>query len=121
MNTINDDYTTISFLKQEVNKFVIERDWCKYHTPKNLVQALNCEAGELSQLLLFKDHSRENILDNEDLLSKIRDEAADVLIYLISLVNSLGFDLTSAFIEKMKKNKKKYDILEFNDGKYYKK
>ena len=59
MNEINDLKTPISFFKEEVRKFVEERNWTKYHTPKNLVQAINCEAGELSQLLLFKEYSKE--------------------------------------------------------------
>ena len=51
----------------------------------------------------------------------ISDEIADVFIYLISLVNLLNLDLSQAFISKMDKNKKKYDINEFNNGLYYKK
>lgn len=86
-----------------------------------MVQALNCEAGELSQLLLFKEHPIEEIVKDETLLNNIADETADVFIYLISLINSLGLDLTSSFIKKMDKNKKKYPISEFNNGIYFKK
>ena len=117
----NDQNTPISHFKKEVQKFVDERNWTKYHTPKNLVQALNCEAGELSQLLLFKDHNREEIKNDKKLLSKISDEIADVFIYLISLINTLDLDLSQVFREKMEKNKKKYSIKEFNNGIYFKK
>jgi len=120
-----DEYTdlnsTISFFKEEVKKFVEERNWSKYHTPKNIVQAIHCEAGELSQLLLFKDYSKEQIWNNQRLITSISDEIADVFIYLISLINALDLDLSNAFIEKMEKNKEKYKIEEFNNGKYYKK
>ncbi|MFX1395439.1 MAG: nucleotide pyrophosphohydrolase [Promethearchaeota archaeon] len=119
--SFNDDNTSISFFKEKVREFVEERDWMEYHTPKNLVQALNCEAGELSQLMLFKDYEKEDIVNNDELLTNILDEAADVFIYLISLMNSIDSDLTSAFIKKMEKNKEKYSISEFNNGKYYKK
>ncbi|MFX1501680.1 MAG: nucleotide pyrophosphohydrolase, partial [Promethearchaeota archaeon] len=57
----NDNSTSVSFFKHQVKKFVEERNWRKYHSPKNLVQAINCEAGELSQLLLFKDYKIEEI------------------------------------------------------------
>ena len=117
----NDLNTSISFFKDIVQEFVEKRGWTKYHSPKNLVQAINCEAGELSQLLLFKDNNKEDILKNKDLMTNICNEIADVFIYLISLVNSLDFDLASVFIEKMKKNEQKYSIVEFNDGNYYKK
>ena len=121
MNEKNDINTTISFFKKEVKKFVEDRNWIKYHTPKNLVQAINCEAGELSQLLLFKDYTKEEIFDNKALLTNISDEIADVFIYLISLINALDIDLSQIFINKMEKNKKKYSSKEFNNGIYYKK
>jgi len=117
----NDQNISISFFKKEVKNFVEERNWIKYHTPKNLVQAINYEAGELSQLLLFKNYTKEEIWKNKNLLTDISDEIADVFIYLISLINSLDLDLSLIFINKMKKNKKKYSNKEFNNGKYYKK
>jgi len=113
--------TTISFFKQEVKKFVEERNWNQYHNPKNLVQAINCEAGELSQLLLFKDYTKEEIWNNKELLTRISDEIADVFVYLISLINALDLDLSQTFINKMEKNRKKYSSKEFNNGIYYKK
>jgi NTP pyrophosphatase (non-canonical NTP hydrolase) len=118
---VKDLRTNISFFKKEVKKFVEDRNWNQYHTPKNLVQAINCEAGELSQLLLFKDYTMEEILNNKELLSYISDEIADVFIYLISLINALDLDLSQIFIKKMEKNKKKYSSKEFNNGIYYKK
>ena len=117
----NDQNTAISFFKEEVKKFVENRNWSKYHTPKNLVQAINCEAGELSQLLLFKNYTRDDIWKSESLLTNISDEIADVFIYLISLINALDLDLHQIFMNKMEKNKKKYSSKEFNNGTYYKK
>jgi len=117
----NDLNTPISFFKDNVREFVKKRNWTKYHTPKNLVQAINCEAGELSQLLLFKDYRKEDIWDDKKLLTNISDEIADVFIYLISLINLLDLDLSQAFEDKMEKNNKKYNTKEFNNGLYYKK
>ena len=117
----NDNNTVISFLKNDVKKFVEEREWTRYHTPKNLIQALQIEAAELSELLLFKEMAKDDILQNEELINKISNEMADVLIYLISLSNSLNIDLAQSFIKKMEINKNKYSIKEFNDGMYFKK
>ena len=116
-----DGESALSFFRREVNKFVQQRGWKKYHTPKNLVQAIHCEAGELSQLLLFKEYSKEAILNDKKLFENVSDEIADVFIYLISLVNVLDLDLKRAFQEKMNKNNQKYPVEEFNEGKYYKK
>lgn len=117
----NDNNTVISFLKNNVKKFVEEREWTRYHTPKNLIQALQIEAAELSELFLFKEMTKDDILQNEELINKISNEMADVLIYLISLANSLDIDLTYSFIKKIEINKNKYTIKEFNNGIYYKK
>ncbi len=116
-----DDNTVISFLKSDVKKFVEDRGWTQYHTPKNLIQALQIEAAELSELLLFKEMTKDDILQNKELINNISNEMADVLIYLISLSNCLNIDLAQSFIKKMEMNKIKYSIQEFNNGMYHKK
>ena len=121
ISELNDSNTPISFFKENVKMFVNKRNWIKYHTPKNLVQAINCEAGELSQLLLFKDYRKEDIWNDKKLLTNISDEIADVFIYLISLINLLDLDLSQVFEKKMEKNNTKYNTKEFNNGIYYKK
>ena len=117
----DDNNTVISFLKTKVKKFVVEREWTQYHTPKNLIQALQIEAAELSELFLFKELAKDDILKNKELVDQISNEMADVLIYLISLSNCLNIDLAQSFIKKMEINKNKYSIKEFNDGMYFKK
>lgn len=117
---VDDDNTSISFFKQKVQKFVRERNWTKYHTPINLIQALSIEVAELSEIFLFKDLSLENIKSDKKLLENISDEIADVFIYLISLVNSVNLDLTNAFTKKMEKNELKYSLDDFNNGSYQK-
>ncbi len=118
---IEDENTTLSFCKEEVKQFVNNRGWTKYHTPKNLIQALHIEVAELSEIFLFKDYEINHIRANKGLLENISDELADIFIYLISLVNVFGIDLTEAFLNKMRKNENKYSIEEFNNGFYYKK
>ncbi|MHA2429836.1 MAG: nucleotide pyrophosphohydrolase [Promethearchaeota archaeon] len=120
-NSKNDKNTSIAFFKEIVKDFVRKRNWSNFHTPKNLIQALGIEIAELSELFLFKEYSMDEILKNRSLFESISDELADIFIYLISLVNCLGIDLTKSFTKKMKKNEIKYPIKEFNDGKYYKK
>ncbi|MFX1488474.1 MAG: nucleotide pyrophosphohydrolase [Promethearchaeota archaeon] len=118
---LNDSNTSVSYFKDEIKNFVNKRDWIRYHSPKNLVQAIHCEAGELSQLLLFRDYTKDDIWNEKELISDISDEIADVFIYLISLINLLNLDLSQIFTKKMIKNKIKYSIEEFNNGNYYKK
>ncbi|MHA1508557.1 MAG: nucleotide pyrophosphohydrolase [Promethearchaeota archaeon] len=115
-----DSNTTISYFKEEIDRFVKERRWTKFHNPKDLIQAMGIEVSELSEIFLFKALSLDTINEDKDLLEDISDEIADVFIYLVSLLNSLNVDLTNAFIRKMKKNEAKYTIEEFYDGSYRK-
>jgi len=121
MENFSDLNTTISYFKEKVKEFVEARNWSKYHTPKNLIQAIGIEVSELSELFLFKDIKIEDILRDKKFLENISDEVADVFIYLISLVNCLELDITKIFIKKMKKNNLKYSTDEFSNGNYYKK
>jgi len=118
---LNDKEANIEFFKQEMKKFIEERKWTKYHTPKNLIQALGIEVAELSEIFLFRDVSLEKIFDDEKIYDRLSDEIADVFIYLISLINVLKIDLTTSFLEKMEKNRIKYSTKEFNKGNYHKK
>ena len=118
---MNDNEATISFFKNEIKSFVKERNWKKYHTIKNLIQAIQIEAAELSELFLFKELSVSEVLSNKELLENVSGEIADVFIYLLSLVNELDLDLTNSFLNKMMKNRQKYPTKEFNNGNYYKK
>ena len=111
----------ILYFRNEVKKFVEERNWTKYHAPKDLIQAMGIEVSELSELFLFKDYSVDEILENESLFEDIENEIADIFIYLISFINILNVDLAKAFMRKMEMNRAKYSTNEFNDGSYYKK
>lgn len=116
-----DSDTNLLYFRKEVEKFVNERNWTKYHTPKNLIQALGIELSELSEIFLFKDIDIQMINQSPELFENISDEVADIFIYLISLINRLNIDLTDAFTRKMIKNRLKYPIEEFNSGNYHKK
>jgi len=117
----NDSSTNLKYFKDKVKEFVEQRGWTKYHTPKNLIQALSIEVAELNELFLFKEEGVDEILNNPEKLKKISDEVADIFIYLISFINTLDLDLTESFNLKMEKNDKKYSVDEFNKGYYRKK
>lgn len=106
-----DDKTTVSALKGEVSRFRDDRDWLKFHNPKDLSIALSVESSELQELFLWKDteHVKKMPKDKEQ-LQRIKDEMADVGIYLLSLADVLGVDLSDAVTEKLVKNSKKYPI-----------
>ena len=97
-------------LQQTLRDFASDRDWEQFHSPRNLISALNVEAGEL--LELFQWESKNHVVDVNDpeTRQKIEDEIADVFIYLLRIADKLDVSLEDVAIAKMKKNADKYPI-----------
>ena len=98
-------------IQHSLREFAAERDWEQFHSPKNLAIALSVEAAELLEHFqwLSDDESRrlrEKPLDH----AAVREEVADVLIYLLRLADILGLDLNTAVADKMRKNAEKYPV-----------
>jgi NTP pyrophosphatase (non-canonical NTP hydrolase) len=76
-----DSRTTIQTLKELLREFRDERDWKKFHDPKNLAEAISIEAAELLELFLWKNPFLKHIGDPEQaLLHKVQncvDESTD--------------------------------------------
>lgn len=111
-----DKSTTIDFFRCEIDRFVQERGWKPFHTPRELAIALNIEAGELLENFLFN----KSEYPVKEKIESTKEEIADVFIYLISLVNSMNMDLSQTVLKKLEKNKKKYPVETFHDGFYEK-
>jgi len=103
-------------LNKEVDKFVEERNWEQYHTPKNLVMALSGEVGELNECFQWlNDDDIEDVKNSPEKLIPIEHEIADVFIYLIRIANKMGIDVEDAVYKKMELNRLKYPA-ESNQG-----
>ena len=89
--------------------FARDRDWEQFHSPKNLVMALTGEVGELAEVFqwLSEDASRVAAKDPKT-AQAVRDEMADVLLYLVRLADVLGVDLNEAARAKLQINGMKY-------------
>jgi NTP pyrophosphatase (non-canonical NTP hydrolase) len=94
-------------LRDLVRQFADERDWDKFHTPKNLATALAVEASELLEPFQWLTSGDKNELD-EGKQAAIRHEMADVLLYLVRLADKLDVDLYRACLEKIDINRAKY-------------
>jgi len=106
-----DEKTTVSTLKGEVSRFRDDRDWVKFHNPKDLSIALSIESSELQELFLWKnDDSVKKMQKDERQLQRIKEEIADISIYLLSLSNVLDIDLSDAVTQKLTQNARKYPI-----------
>jgi NTP pyrophosphatase (non-canonical NTP hydrolase) len=87
------------------------RDWQQFHRPKELAAALAIEAAELQELFLWRDaESAEVVAGDVPRMEKIRQEIADVAIFLVMLAHDLGIDLPAALAEKIASNEKRYPV-----------
>lgn len=96
-------------IRDKLRVFAEERDWDQFHTPKNLLMAMTGEVGELCEQLQWM--TDQQVLEMEpDRKQEVTDEVADVLIYLIRLADKLEVDLSTAVMEKMEQNARKYPV-----------
>lgn len=96
-------------LAQKVRAFGHARDWQQYHTPKNLAAALIVEAAELLEPFQWLT-AEESLNLPANTHEAVRQEMADVLIYLISMANCLNIDLLTAAEDKLALNAQKYPV-----------
>lgn len=102
----------INNLQQKIAKFIEQRDWETFHTPKNLAMSIAIEAAELMELFqwITIEESIKIIEQDEEMRDNIADEVADILIYLLSFANITKIDLESAVLEKIRKNEQRFPI-----------
>jgi dCTP diphosphatase len=115
-----DTSTTVAELREAMRRFVAERDWEQFHSPKNLVMGLSVEAAELMEHFLWIDNeTSRQVVQQPAKLGEIADEMADVACHLLALSNTLGIDLSEAIGTKLAKNAVKYPV-ERSRGRYQK-
>ena len=98
-------------LLDRVIRFREERDWARFHHPKDLAISITLEAAEFLELFQWKDRDeiREMLLRPE-YLGAAGEELADILILVLSASDALGIDLYDAVLRKIRKNAEKYPV-----------
>ena len=99
----------LNTLRDQLRTFAAERDWDQFHSPKNLASALSVEAAELLEKFQWLTEAESQNLPPEA-LEGVRQEVADVLLYLIRISDKLGIDLIAAAQAKMALNAQKYPV-----------
>ncbi|MBI4177148.1 MAG: nucleotide pyrophosphohydrolase [Candidatus Aenigmarchaeota archaeon] len=106
-----DDQTTINELKGLVRKFCEERDWDKYHNPKDLAIGIITESSELLEHFRFKTNEEtEEMFENVKNRKEISEELSDILYFVLRLAQKYSIDLSEELKAKIEKNGKKYPI-----------
>lgn len=96
-------------IKNKIKKFSDERNWDQYHNPKNLAMALSVEASELVEIFQWLKGEESNNLNSKDAQS-VKEELADIFIYLIRIADKFDINLEDAILEKLRLNAEKYPI-----------
>lgn len=94
-------------LAASIRAFAVERDWEKFHSPKNLSMALLVEAAELAEHFQWLTEEQSGALP-ESSREEVAMEIADVMIYLLRLADRLGIDVHEAARRKLEINARKY-------------
>jgi dCTP diphosphatase len=98
-------------IKKKLRKFSEERDWDQFHSPKNLSMGLAAEAAELLEIFQWlTEEQSKDIVKNEKEMALVREEVADVFIYLVRLADKLGINIEEEVNKKMRLNEKKYPV-----------
>lgn len=100
---------TLADLAYTLRSFAAERDWEQFHSPKNLAMALSVEVAELVEHFQWLTQEQSGSLPPER-VPAVREEVADVLIYLVRLADRLNIDLLAAAEEKIARNAEKYPV-----------
>ena len=94
-------------LKKTLRIFAAERDWDKFHSPKNLAMALIGETAEIVEHFQWLSEAQSKRLSATKKRA-IEEELGDTLIYLVRLADRLDIDLLEAAFGKLEKNRQKY-------------
>lgn len=98
-----------SRIQQSLREFARQRDWERYHTPKNLAIALSVEVSELLEIFQWLSEDEVSaIQDNPKLMARVKEEFADSMIYLLRFADILDIDIENALERKIVRNAQKY-------------
>lgn len=100
---------TLEDIRRMQAEFTDERDWNKFHQPRNLLLAMVGEVGEVSELFQWRGEVAEGLPDwTESEREQLAHELSDVMIYLVELAEKCRVDLPQAVLRKMALNRLKY-------------
>jgi NTP pyrophosphatase (non-canonical NTP hydrolase) len=94
---------------EDIRAFNRERDWGKFHSPKNLSMALIVEAAELVEIFQWLTEEQSRSLDPQKKIAA-EEEIGDIVIYLLNIADHLGVDILEAAKKKLRKNLANYPV-----------
>jgi NTP pyrophosphatase (non-canonical NTP hydrolase) len=99
----------LAAIKKKILNFRNKRDWAQFHDPKNLAEALSIEAGELMENYLWKNTEQSRKLSLDE-LKNVKEEMADIFIFLTYLSEEYQIDLLAEVEKKIELNEVRYPV-----------
>lgn len=104
-----DSTTTVEMLKNDMKKFVEDREWQQFHSPKNLSMSLVSEATEVMDHFLWcENEASYEVLEKRR--QEVEDEIADVAVVLLAFCVRHNIDLSEAIAHKRIESARKYPV-----------
>jgi len=94
-------------LQEALSLFARERNWEKFHAPKNLVMALSVECSELVEIFQWLTPEQSSDPDAQT-RADIQDEIGDIMIYLSMVAAKFEIDPVEAALSKLDQNQTRY-------------
>ena len=95
----------------KLRQFTADREWNRFHDPKNLAMLLASEAGELVALLRWvPNEEADAFVRAPESRPGVEAEVADVAIALLLFCDRAGIDLARAVEAKIAANAAKYPV-----------
>ncbi len=109
---MNKQQPSLEELTQQLIDFRDARDWRQFHSLKDLILSLSLEASELLELAQWKPEKQfeDEALGDETMQQRLKEECADVLLYLLLIAERTGIDLQQAASNKIAANNQKYPV-----------
>jgi dCTP diphosphatase len=98
-------------LENVLHEFARQRDWEPFHTARNLILALTGEVGELAEIFQWMTDAQAAEIMQTEKAEHVKQEIADVLLYLMRLAMVLKIDVDTAVRKKIALNAVKYPPL----------
>lgn len=99
---------SLEHLRDRLRTFADDREWHQFHTPKNLAMALSVEASELVEIFQWLTPEQSAEVMSYDEAAHVREELADILIYLVRVADVLDVDLMEAALVKIDRNETRF-------------
>lgn len=94
-------------VESNIKEYLTERGWDNLR-PSDLAKSISIEAAELLELFQWSSRTIEETKADVEMMKKLKEELADVLIYALDMAVLLDIDTQQIVVDKLDKVRNKY-------------